>query len=58
MCAWDTETEEGPRINLECTRYPLAVIRSTWNYHLHPELFLAWLAQVRRGRAKAKVGSD
>ena len=37
---WDDET-------IDWTRYQAVVIRSTWNYHLHPAAFRAWLHRLK-----------
>ncbi len=37
--AWDDLT-------VDWTRYDTVIIRSTWNYHLHPQAFLAWLLRL------------
>lgn len=37
--AWDDLT-------VDWTRYDTVIIRSTWNYHLHPRDFLAWLRRM------------
>lgn len=37
---WDDE-------EIEWTRYRAVVIRSTWNYHLHPAAFRAWLHRLK-----------
>src|SRR5437868_2707468 len=37
---WDDET-------IDWTRYKAVIIRSTWNYHIHPEAFREWLNRLR-----------
>jgi len=37
--AWDD-------ITIDWSRYDAVIIRSTWNYHMHPEAFLAWLRRL------------
>lgn len=37
--AWDDQT-------IDWTRYDTVIIRSTWNYHIHPQAFLAWLRKL------------
>src|SRR5258707_104001 len=37
--AWDDE-------QVDWTRYKAVIIRSTWNYHIHPAAFLAWLHRL------------
>ncbi|MCA8958842.1 MAG: hypothetical protein KDC87_22380, partial [Planctomycetes bacterium] len=36
LLAWDDEAADPGA-------FALCVLRSTWNYHLHPERFLAWV---------------
>lgn len=38
--AWDDPA-------IDWTRYDTVIIRSTWNYHLHPQAFLAWLSRLK-----------
>jgi len=38
---WDDE-------NIDWTRYRAVVIRSTWNYHLHPSAFRTWLHWLKK----------
>jgi len=40
---WDDE-------DIDWTRYRAVVIRSTWNYHLHPAAFRAWLHRLKKLR--------
>ena len=37
---WDDEA-------IDWTRYQAVIIRSTWNYHMHPEAFRKWLDRLR-----------
>ncbi|MDO6434960.1 hypothetical protein Q4E93_30380 [Flavitalea sp. BT771] len=37
--AWDD-------ISIDWGRYDAVIIRSTWNYHLHPQAFLHWLRRL------------
>lgn len=39
-------------ITIDWSRYDAVVIRSTWNYHLHPEAFLAWLRRLESYRVQ------
>lgn len=38
--AWDNPA-------IDWSRYDTVIIRSTWNYHLHPRAFLAWLHRLK-----------
>jgi len=33
-------------ITIDWGRYDTVIIRSTWNYHMHPEAFLSWLRRL------------
>jgi hypothetical protein len=43
--AWDDPTVDWSRLDA-------VIIRSTWNYHLHPEAFLAWLSRLESHRLR------
>jgi len=42
---WDVETAEW-------NSFDLVVIRSCWNYHLHPERFIKWIDQMETQKVK------
>lgn len=42
---WDGESDQW-------NSFDLVVIRSCWNYHLHPEKFIQWLDQVESQKVK------
>lgn len=40
------------------TAFDAVVLRSTWNYHLHPEKFLMWLSQLQTQNANVFNAAD
>lgn len=40
------------------TAFDAVVLRSTWNYHLHPEKFLMWLSQLQTQNANVFNSAD
>src|SRR5579872_6254882 len=42
---WDVDTTEW-------NSFDLVVIRSCWNYHLHPEKFIKWIDSMEKKKVK------
>jgi hypothetical protein len=47
LVPWDSLDEQGTlTISMECEKYSVAIVRSTWNYQDNELLFREWLNKV------------
>jgi glutathione synthase/RimK-type ligase-like ATP-grasp enzyme len=55
---WQVETIPWNKTGIDWARYDIAVIRSTWDFQLHPQAFLETLAGIRRAGTRLENSLD